>query len=69
MAAEGVPVDNGYPPLGSLDAVTNAGAVVQDAPSAQRAAADVIWLRQPMLMADPADADDVVAALARVLTS
>lgn len=69
MAAEGVPVDNGYPPLGSLDAVTNAGVVVHDAPSAQRAAADVIWLRQPMLMADPADADDVVAALARVLTS
>ncbi|MGH3730941.1 MAG: DegT/DnrJ/EryC1/StrS family aminotransferase [Micromonosporaceae bacterium] len=67
MAAEGVPVDAGYPPLGTLPAVTAANAVVHDAPATVRAAAEVVWLRQPMLMAAPEEAADVVAALARVL--
>lgn len=66
MAAEGVPVDAGYPPLSSTPAL--AGQVrTAPTPGAEHAAASVMWLRQPQLMSPPERADDVVAALARVL--
>lgn len=68
-AAEGVPVDSGYPALGTLPAVRDSGARVTDCPHATVAARQVFWLRQSVLMADPADAGDVVAALAKVLAA
>ena len=66
MAAEGVPVDAGYPPLGSTPAL--AGQVrTAPTPGAEHAAASVMWMRQAQLMSPPEHADDVVAALAKVL--
>lgn len=66
-AAEGVPLDRGYPPLGTVPAVTGAGARVEDCPGADAASRQVFWLRQQMLMAEPDEAADVVAMLAKVL--
>ncbi|TDC50179.1 DegT/DnrJ/EryC1/StrS family aminotransferase [Jiangella ureilytica] len=65
LAAEGVPVDDGYPPLGGLEPL-RARARALPAPGAEAAAASVFWLRQPQLMAGPDGADDVVAAARRV---
>lgn len=67
MAAEGVPLDGGYPPLGTFGALTEAGARAEPAPVAEAAARTVVWVRQPMLMADPSGAADIAAALAKVL--
>lgn len=67
MAAEGVPLEGGYPPLGTMAALTDAGARVEPCPSAEAASRTVVWLRQSMLMDDPAGASDVAEALARVL--
>lgn len=67
MAAEGVPLEGGYPPLGTMAALTDAGARVEPCPSAETASRTVVWLRQSMLMDDPAGASDVAEALARVL--
>lgn len=64
-AAEGLPLARGYPPLGTLPAVANSSARVLEAPGAQTAARQVFWLTQSVLMADPAEAADVVAALGR----
>ncbi|WP_084957895.1 DegT/DnrJ/EryC1/StrS family aminotransferase [Thermoactinospora rubra] len=69
MAAEGVPLDAGYPPLGSMDALTGAGARAEPCPGAEEAARTVVWVRQNMLMDDPSGAADVAAALAKVLTA
>ncbi|MFC0532430.1 DegT/DnrJ/EryC1/StrS family aminotransferase [Phytohabitans kaempferiae] len=66
-AAEGVPVDLGYPALGTLPAVRDSDARIADCPHATLASRQVFWLRQSVLMADPAEAEDVVAALAKVL--
>jgi hypothetical protein len=67
MAAEGVPLDAGYPPLGTIPALTDAGARAEQSPVAEAAARTVVWIRQPMLMDGPGGAADVVAALAKVL--
>jgi dTDP-4-amino-4,6-dideoxygalactose transaminase len=67
MAAEGVPVDGGYPALGAMPALTRAGARATDCPAAEAAAREVVWVRQPMLMDDAARASDVSEALAKVL--
>ncbi|GAA4230446.1 dTDP-4-amino-4,6-dideoxygalactose transaminase [Streptosporangium album] len=69
MAAEGVPLDGGYPPLGTMAALTGAGARVEPCPVAEAAARSVVWVRQQMLMDDPARAADVSEALAKVLAS
>lgn len=65
LAAEGVPVDDGYPPLGGLQPLRGHVRALP-APGADAAAATVFWLRQPQLTAGPDGADDVVAAAARV---
>lgn len=67
MAAEGVPLDAGYPPLGTMDALTGAGARAEPCPAAAEAARSVVWLRQPMLMDEPARAADIARAFAKVL--
>ncbi|MFE3449386.1 DegT/DnrJ/EryC1/StrS family aminotransferase [Nonomuraea sp. NPDC059194] len=67
MAAEGVPLDAGYPPLGTMSALTEAGARAQPCPATQSAAESVVWVRQSMLMDDPARAADIAEALAKVL--
>lgn len=69
MAAEGVPLDAGYPPLGTMPALTEAGTRVADCPATEAAAQEVVWIRQPMLMADPSDAVQVAEALAKVLAA
>jgi dTDP-4-amino-4,6-dideoxygalactose transaminase len=67
MAAEGVELESGYPPLGTMPALIDAGVRAEPCPAGETAARDVVWLRQPMLMADPAEAADVAAAFAKVL--
>ncbi|MDA0633910.1 DegT/DnrJ/EryC1/StrS family aminotransferase [Nonomuraea sp. MCN248] len=69
MAAEGVPLDAGYPPLGTMTALTEAGARAEPCPVAEEAATSVVWVRQSMLMDDPAGAADVAEALAKVLAA
>ncbi|ACZ85355.1 DegT/DnrJ/EryC1/StrS family aminotransferase [Streptosporangium roseum] len=67
MAAEGVPLDGGYPPLGTMSALVEAGARVEPCPAAEAASRTVVWVRQSMLMEEAAGASDVVEALAKVL--
>ncbi|GAA3466918.1 DegT/DnrJ/EryC1/StrS family aminotransferase [Nonomuraea roseola] len=67
MAAEGVPLDSGYPPLGTMSALTEAGARAEPCPATQAASENVVWVRQSMLMDDPARASDIAEALAKVL--
>lgn len=67
MAAEGVPLDAGYPPLGTMAALTAEGVRAEPCPAAEEAARTVVWLRQPMLMDDPAGAADIAEALSKVL--
>lgn len=67
MAAEGVPLDAGYPPLGSMAALTAEGARAEPCPAAEEAARTVVWVRQPMLMEAPEAASDIAEALAKVL--
>lgn len=50
MAAEGVPVDAGYPPLGTMAALTDAGARAEPCPATEEAARSVVWVRQSMLI-------------------
>lgn len=69
MAAEGVPIDAGYPPLGTMTALTEAGARVEACPATEEASRTVVWVRQSMLMDDPARAADVVEAFAKVLNA
>ncbi|MEV4178739.1 DegT/DnrJ/EryC1/StrS family aminotransferase [Nonomuraea sp. NPDC049709] len=69
LAAEGVPLDGGYPPLGTMAALTGAGARPESCPAAVAAAREVIWVRQSMLMDDPGNAAQIAEALAKVLTS
>lgn len=65
LDAEGVPVDSGYPPLGSVPAL-DGRATALPAPATEAAAATVLWLRQPQLMAGPEGAADIVQAVRRV---
>ncbi|MFC4113663.1 DegT/DnrJ/EryC1/StrS family aminotransferase [Nonomuraea zeae] len=67
MAAEGVPLDAGYPPLGTMTALTAEGARTEPCPATEEAARTVVWVRQSMLM-DPAGAGDLAEALAKVLS-
>ncbi|SDM01094.1 DegT/DnrJ/EryC1/StrS family aminotransferase [Nonomuraea jiangxiensis] len=68
MAAEGVPLDGGYPPLGTMSALTEAGARVEPCPAAEAASREVVWVRQSMLMDDLTGATHLAEALAKVLT-
>lgn len=68
MAAEGVPLESGYPPLGTMAALTAEGARAEPCPATEEAAASVVWVRQSMLMDDPARAADIAEALSKVLT-
>ncbi|WP_188187365.1 DegT/DnrJ/EryC1/StrS family aminotransferase [Nonomuraea sp. SYSU D8015] len=68
MAAEGVPLDAGYPPLGTMAALTAEGARAEPCPAAEEAARTVVWIRQAMLMDAPDAAADVAEALAKVIT-
>ncbi|TMR10436.1 DegT/DnrJ/EryC1/StrS family aminotransferase [Nonomuraea turkmeniaca] len=69
MAAEGVPLDGGYPPLGTMSALTEAGARAEHCPAAGAASREVLWVRQQMLMDDPAGAAHIAEALTKVLAS
>ncbi|MGV9306702.1 DegT/DnrJ/EryC1/StrS family aminotransferase [Nonomuraea sp. NPDC003727] len=69
MAAEGVPLEGGYPPLGTMGALTEAGARAEECPATRAAAESVVWVRQAMLMDDPARAADLAEALAKVLAA
>ncbi|MEV0389085.1 DegT/DnrJ/EryC1/StrS family aminotransferase [Nonomuraea sp. NPDC050643] len=69
MAAEGVPLDGGYPPLGTLPALVEAGTRAEPCPAAEAASREVYWVRQSMLMDDPANAACVAEALAKVLSA
>ncbi|MDP9843570.1 DegT/DnrJ/EryC1/StrS family aminotransferase [Streptosporangium lutulentum] len=69
MAAEGVPLDGGYPPLGTMAALTDAGARVEPCPAAEEAARSVVWVRQQMLMDDASGPVDLAEALAKVLAA
>lgn len=64
LAAEGVPVDLGYPHLGSVEAVAARSRVVGNV---QRGFGELLWLRQPILMSGPEGAEKVAAAFERVL--
>ncbi|MGR6918762.1 DegT/DnrJ/EryC1/StrS family aminotransferase [[Actinomadura] parvosata] len=66
--AEGVPLDAGYPPLGTMAALTADGARAEPCPAAEEAARTVVWVRQPMLMAGAEAAAQIAEALAKVLT-
>ncbi|MEO3800662.1 DegT/DnrJ/EryC1/StrS family aminotransferase [Nonomuraea sp. B1E8] len=68
MAAEGVPLDAGYPPLGTMSALTDEGARAEPCPAAAEASNTVVWVRQSMLMEAPAAAADIAEALAKVLS-
>ncbi|WP_327582818.1 DegT/DnrJ/EryC1/StrS family aminotransferase [Nonomuraea sp. NBC_00507] len=69
MEAEGVPLDGGYPPLGTMPALTEAGARAEPCPAADAASREVLWVRQPMLMDSPAGAAHIAEALAKVLAA
>ena len=69
MAAEGVPLDAGYPPLGTFAALAREGARVEQCPAAEAAAREVVWVRQSMLMDDPRNAVHLTEALAKVLAA
>lgn len=69
MAAEGVPLDAGYPPLGTFEALTREGARAEPCPAAEAAAQEVVWVRQSMLMDDPGHAVHLAEALAKVLAA
>lgn len=64
LEAEGVPVDLGYPHLGSIDAVAARSRVVGDP---ERGFGELLWLRQPLLMSGAEGAAVVAGALRRVL--
>lgn len=66
LAAEGVPVDLGYPALGSVEAVARHARVLPT-PGLGARAERTVWLRQPMLMAAEDDAAQAGEAFARVL--
>lgn len=66
LAAEGVPVEPGYPHLGRIDAV-GAHASVRETPRLDRVAESLLWVRQPMLMAGVDSADRAAEAFTRVL--
>ncbi|MEU6742723.1 DegT/DnrJ/EryC1/StrS family aminotransferase [Streptosporangium sandarakinum] len=68
MEAEGVPLDAGYPPLGTMAALTADGARAEPCPSTEDAARTVVWVRQPMLTAGAQGAAQIAEALAKVLT-
>ncbi|MEU4228018.1 DegT/DnrJ/EryC1/StrS family aminotransferase [Nonomuraea sp. NPDC026600] len=69
MAAEGVPLDAGYPPLGTFEALAREGARAEPYPGAEAAAREVVWVRQSMLMDDPRHAVHLAEALAKVLAA
>ncbi|RVX40042.1 dTDP-4-amino-4,6-dideoxygalactose transaminase [Nonomuraea polychroma] len=69
MEAEGVPLDGGYPPLGTMPALTEAGARAEPCPAAEAASREVLWVRQSMLMDDPSGATHLAEALAKVLAA
>ncbi|MEV6151663.1 DegT/DnrJ/EryC1/StrS family aminotransferase [Nonomuraea sp. NPDC052129] len=69
MAAEGVPLEGGYPPLGTMAALTREGARAEPCPAAEAAAREVVWVRQSMLMDDPRHATHLTEALAKVLAA
>lgn len=69
MAAEGVPLESGYPPLGTMAALTDAGARVEPCPATEEASRTVVWLRQQQLMDDPSRASDVTEAFTKVLSA
>ncbi|MBT2227207.1 DegT/DnrJ/EryC1/StrS aminotransferase family protein [Nonomuraea sp. NEAU-A123] len=69
MAAEGVPLDAGYPPLGTFEALAQEGARAEPCPAAEAAAREVVWVRQSMLMDDPRHAVHLAEALAKVLAA
>ncbi|WP_433517463.1 DegT/DnrJ/EryC1/StrS family aminotransferase [Nonomuraea sp. CA-143628] len=69
MAAEGVPLEGGYPPLGTMAALVREGARVEPCPAAEAAAREVVWVRQSMLMDDPGHAAHLAEALAKVLAA
>ncbi|MFI7152430.1 DegT/DnrJ/EryC1/StrS family aminotransferase [Nonomuraea sp. NPDC050022] len=69
MAAEGVPLEGGYPPLGTMAALVREGARVEPCPAAEAAAREVVWVRQSMLMDDPRHAAHLAEALAKVLAA
>jgi hypothetical protein len=51
-----------------MAALTAEGARAESCPAAEKAVAGVVWVRQAMLMDDPARAADIAEALAKVLT-
>ncbi|MGI5291840.1 DegT/DnrJ/EryC1/StrS family aminotransferase [Nonomuraea polychroma] len=69
MEAEGVPLDGGYPPLGTMPSLTEAGARAEPCPVAEAASREVLWVRQSMLMDDPTGAIHLAEALAKVLAA
>ncbi|NUS06708.1 MAG: DegT/DnrJ/EryC1/StrS family aminotransferase [Nonomuraea sp.] len=68
MEAEGVPLDAGYPPLGTMPALTKEGARAEPCPAAEEAARTVVWVRQQLLMDDADGPAHIAAALSKVLT-
>lgn len=66
LAAEGVPVEPGYPHLGRIDVVA-AESRVLPTPGLDSVADSLLWIRQPMLMAGPDDAERAAVAFSRVL--
>lgn len=67
LAAEGLPVDLGYPGLHGMEAIVNEGARVVPTPGIDAAAPRTLWLRQSTLMAAPERAAEVASAFHRVL--
>lgn len=65
MAAEGVPLDLGYPGLGRIPAIAAESRVLPT--PATDGTGSILWMRQQLLMADPERASTVAAAFARVL--
>ncbi|MDP3951391.1 DegT/DnrJ/EryC1/StrS aminotransferase family protein [Microbacterium sp.] len=66
LAAEGVPVDLGYPALGSIDVIARQSRVLP-IPNLTSVGSSLLWLRQSMLMADEDAAERAASAFSKVL--
>jgi len=67
LAAEGIPCSTGYPfPLYRQESLGPAFARAAPCPNAEQACREAIWLPQSLLLADPAEMEDVAAAVTRI---
>jgi dTDP-4-amino-4,6-dideoxygalactose transaminase len=68
IRAEGIPLSAGYPLLHKDPAIQaeSSRIVATECPAAERVGPLTVWLPQTVLLGEPEDIDDVVAAVAKV---